>query len=315
MRFWTAVGPADCALAVGIPLDWSEFLRQAADPAYHFARFVVENAGGHAEAVRRAYEERARLVQHVCTAAERLGVHVARGVRLADLASIFSRNVQVATIVAHWRMLTVKPEDVLDPHALVATLDADGSEHPCQVALRAAWHDAARRSPGEAVHAGLPVALARAEVARRLRRYVESANAFYLPPDVRRVEPDLRWKELTRAGLESVLSASLLARGRFIELADGLHTLPEFVSAVPPAFGGVLDLTICHSAFAFETIKAARPNCLLVANRYPARIEQRMVRYKLLVKLLADEPRPFIPLVTRLHGELGGHDAELARSP
>ena len=40
------------------------------------------------------------------------------------------------------------------------------------------------------------------------------------------VEPDPRWKELTRTGLERRLKESLLVRGRFIELADVFGQIP-----------------------------------------------------------------------------------------
>lgn len=303
--FWIPVCPSKCALVIGLPVEREDFYQQMHQPEHDFAKFVLENLGGHASLAWQEYERLARLVQYVCIEVERLGVTVVQKAGLAELRTLFTSGMRAVTLVSHWRMLTIQGIDILDPHKLLGVLDSKQTAGPILEALHAAWHDSLNWYPLSSAIEEMPAERLRKALADRLCGYVKAANTFYLRRSDREGEADPRWKELTRTGLERVLDETLLNRGRFVELYDGLHTLSELIESIPQAFDGVLDLSICHSAFAFETIKQQRPECLMVVNRFPATLEFRMVRYKLLVELLAETPRPFIPLAAKVHGELG----------
>jgi len=291
---------------IGLPLEREDFFRQMQQPEHDFAKFVLENMGKYELLAWQEYKRLARLVQYVCIEVERLGVTVVRKGGLAELRAVFASGMRVVTLVSHWRMLTLQHEDIIDPHKVLGILNSAQTDGPILEALRAAWHDSLHRYPLSSVTEEVPAEQLREVLAERLCEYVKAANTFYLRRSDRQEEADLRWKELTRTGLELVLDENLLKRGRFIELYDGLHTLPELIESIPQEFNGVFELPICNSAFAFEIIKQQRPACLMVVNRFPATLEFRMVRYKLLVKLLAKTSQPFMPLAAKVHRELGG---------
>src|SRR5262245_40947932 len=111
----TATPPADCALALALPIEREAFFADlAAGPAMDYVRGMV--AGRLPDVV---WEEDEAPLTKLCAdlleTASSLGVETARRAALADLPATFSRH-QVVTLVAHWRGARILPTDLLvDP--------------------------------------------------------------------------------------------------------------------------------------------------------------------------------------------------------
>jgi hypothetical protein len=69
---------------------------------------------------------------------------------------------------------------------------------------------------------------------------------------------------------------------------------------LPPAFHGVLDLSVCNSLLAGESIRR-RHRCTVIANEWPADIHFYCARYKLTVDLLAQRPQDYVDALMFVH--------------
>jgi hypothetical protein len=308
-RSLASVSPRDCALVITVPLTRDEFLGDLAAPGRkHFASHVVAS-----NAVRGASEDYywnsvygpvARTTTRVAARAEKLGVTVRRGARIADLTDLLSAF-PVVTLIAHWRFARFAPDDIVD---VAGFLDALGrAEGRVPRALRREV-TALRPDLGADERSGNGSEVSREELATILNQVVAKTHALYsrreaggetapAPDDERTGHPLDR---LTRVAVERAFPCHL-APARAVEFADGLRTVPEVVDAVPTDFDGVLDLTVCNSVILGEAIKRERPRCLVPVNRYPAGLAARMTLYSLAVSELARRPAPYIDVLARIH--------------
>lgn len=301
--------PTECALAVGLPLTRDEFLRQL-DPAWDgdFARHVRAGnpmPGAADEAYwTSVYAPVARHVERICCHAEGLRVRVVRAAGLADLPMLLA-TYRVVTVLGHWKFLRLVPDDVPAPHALLRSL-AHATELVQHQFARAVFARAPELSPDTVA----------GDAAERLLNALngiiaDAHRAYRLPGSGAKAEPRAGGsplgevlQRLTRPALEAAFPDHVRP-GRCIELADGMHTVREFVDAVPADFGGVLDLSVCNSVIVGAAVKRARGGCQVAMNRYPANIMYRMSLYKLVVECLHDRARPYSEAMAFVHQQFG----------
>ncbi|AUX41096.1 uncharacterized protein SOCE26_025010 [Sorangium cellulosum] len=297
------VSPADCALALAIPLTKAEFFGDLAEGApKDFARSVARRL----PALRREvlwddhYGPLAGLVERVASDARAHGVTVATGVTLADLRALLARHAAV-TLVAHWRFPPILPGDIVDAGEIVAAL----ARPSCAVTRHLKEHLGAKQpdllAPGAA--AGRDPAALCASLAAALNDALEPTRLHYegprnpAPPGPDGAPaPPLR---LTRVAVEEAFPRALRG-GPAVELSERLHPVGDVVEAVPDGFDGVIDLSVCNSIILGEAIKRRRGACLVVVNERPAMLSFRMVRYKYIIRDLHREPARYTDVMIRL---------------
>jgi hypothetical protein len=98
---------------------------------------------------------------------------------------------------------------------------------------------------------------------------------------------------LTRNQLEEVF-VNELARSQPIEFYDGLHSVDEFLNAIPPTYRGVIDLSVCSSSVLAASIKRRYHHCTVVSNKMAATPLLKLTRYKLVIHGLARSAESFI---------------------
>jgi hypothetical protein len=85
-----------------------------------------------------------------------------------------------------------------------------------------------------------------------------------------------------------------LATSRPIEFYDGLHSIVEFLNAIPPTYRGVIDLSVCNSSVLAASIKRRYHRCTVVSNKMAATPLLKLTRYKLVIHRLARSAESFI---------------------
>jgi hypothetical protein len=289
-----AISPADCVLAVALPLTEEQFLDDATAPDKEFARNVIAGSGrSPAEAWSGLYLPRVvALCERIAARARSLGATVAVGVTTQGLQALLAQF-PVVSLVAHSMSWPVRPDDVVKPRAILETIRAGGSivaRHLREALANRRWADndaALRREIAAALDAAL--AATRAWTESTVRTDGSGRPARYL----------------SRVMLEDCFGGAM-RRTPILELRDGLQTMDELLAAIPPAFAGVLDLSVCNS-FAFgESIKRRRPDCLIIENVFLARVELRLVRYALVLARLARERARYTDVLGDINGGLIG---------
>jgi hypothetical protein len=318
------VGPGDCALAVGVPLDRADFLERGVHPdVWDFAAKETARHGVTGEFAWGQFVPEAKAMQRLCCEVEAMGSIVRRGATLADFSSLFGRF-KVVTLLTHWPLLPLAPGDVLAPGAIAAALRAPS--HPIHEALRRSLADRA----DAAEHAATDGRAGDAEsLVRYLGAVVDDANRLYDPhqsagtpsPRPAVLGRLLRWFSSgripppvpaaaarqgsggslppPRAALERAFPGAI-ALGHAIEFRDGMHTTPDFLAAIPPGFSGVLQLAVCHSALVGEAVKERCDRCLAVMNRLPTALVFRLVEYKLIIGSLSMTREPYLTAMERV---------------
>jgi hypothetical protein len=278
------VTPADCALALAIPLTRTAFLGDLDSAStLDFARSVARRC----PATRREalwedhYRPIAAIALQVSDTVERQGVTVDRETTLETLRALFARHA-VVTVIAHWKFPGIEAADVLDPGEILRRIRSSPS--PVARHLR----DCLSRTDAALLATSDDVVADRATLAAALDAALEPTRAFYQrrvagPRAEDLLAPPLR---LTRAALEEEL-AGALRPGRSVELRDDLWPVADVVDAVPLHFDGVIDLTVCNSVILGEAIKRSRRRCLVAVNERPATLPFRLVRYKYIILELA----------------------------
>lgn len=299
-RSLAPVGPADCALAIGIPLTRNDFFSDLTDAQHDYAAAIkTNNPHLSGEGLWRRYKDLAGYAVKVCEAVQQAGVKVIPQARLTDLAGLFE-NYAVVTVVAHAAWPEIGAGDIADPAGLLRKIKT--SRGPIPGALRTLLKEAGLgRSDAAAT------SRERQEVLiHRLREITHHAHAWYEneakfhTPDITAASASFPAHHLTRPALELAFPGSITP-GRAIELRDGLHTLPELIAVMPEHFSGILDLTMCNSAILGPAIKQARPDCILAINRAPASPDVRFARYRVIIKQLQRTPAPFGQVLADVH--------------
>jgi len=277
------VSPPDCCLLVCVPMVEAEFLRNLRDKRHDFAASVFRrNKGLSDRSGWSFYEDEAHELRATCSEATAYGVQVQRDATLTALADS-CRAYHVVTLIAHCRISSFQPEEILDPHIL---LDAE--------------HAKADLSPAQAAFLG---ALRRAHDA--------DVRSQPTPSDVARTINSMIWTDgieegdfvqraaLSRLDIEDLFPAAVASAGA-VEFADGLHATSELVAAIPPTWDGVLDLTLCNSSHVGRVIRRHRAQCTVVVNSGLATLMFRTLRYRLVLSELARSPEPFLESLRRV---------------
>jgi hypothetical protein len=89
------------------------------------------------------------------------------------------------------------------------------------------------------------------------------------------------------------LVAHWRAAGLAVEFADGLAPVECVVEAVPPAFEGVLDLTVCNARPLAEEIRRRCPRARIIDNPFPATLDMGLELYNATMDLLQRHQMPY----------------------
>ncbi len=87
-----------------------------------------------------------------------------------------------------------------------------------------------------------------------------------------------------------------------VELADGIHTVGAFATAIPKDYAGVFDLINCWSTELQDAIKSARSECITIGNEGERDLGIAMFVYKQLIKRLTTGDVNYVDV----RKELGG---------
>lgn len=296
--------PRDCALAIAIPLSREEFLADLAQPeekdfVHHFRKgYGLERADP--EFCWQAYEaNEALFVKAVCAEATRFGVTVAYEVRLADFANLLLRF-PVVSLVAHSRFVPVQPTDILDASKIIKTLQAP--ENDVHEAMRQTLLQRDPQLLDSRISTNMEYVDLKSRVASVIGTVAGEAEKLYLDNmscqefDVEDGPVAVMRNRLTRLEFEQAFPGCIVP-ARVIEFRDSIHTVPELIASIPPAFTGLLDLTVCNSVIPAAFIRSKRTGCIVAANRGPTELRSRMYFYGLQIRLVAQESKSFIEAI------------------
>lgn len=289
-----AISPADCALAVALPLTEERFLSDAAAPDKDFARSVIAGSGrSPAAAWAELYAPKVvALYERIAVRARALGATVATGVTAPVLRGLLERF-PLVSLFAHSMSSPVRPADVVAPRTILDVI-RDGRTIVARH-LRDAL--ANRRWAGDEATLRHQVAAALDEALAPTRAWTETTVR------VDRAGRPARY--LSRVMLEDCFGDAM-RRAPMLELHDGLKTMDELLAAVPLGFAGVLDLSVCNSFALGESIKRRRQDCLIIENVFLARIDLRLARYALVLNRLARGPARYTDALTEVSRALIG---------
>ena len=300
----STVSPSDCAVAITIPLTREQFLDDLSRPfekdlVHHFRSGKgLKNADP--EYCWEIYaSEEAAFAEAILSEVERQGVTVVRGARLADLSALLS-NFRVVTLVAHQRSVPIEMNDVLDARRLLQLIRSP--------------QNALQRSLTEKL-AALGSPLLKAEPVNQLggveiqRLVADEIHSITDIAEHHAAGEVSDWDFGTQRPFRRVLIRlefelaypEYIVPGRVVEFGDRLRSVREVVESIPDAFSGLIDLTLCRSVIPAASIRASRPNCLVVASRKPKELRSALYLYGLQIKLLAENPAPFIEVIKQVH--------------
>jgi hypothetical protein len=295
------ISPSECALAVCLPLTIEEFFQQlssssAADFAKHVRKANFLQGAADEYYWQAVYAPVAARMERVLSRVESMGVRVVRRACSNDLRPL-CRRYQVVSVLAHWRFLSLRLDDLLNHDALIRQMSAPGTDVQEVVArgVAARLGDGWNRAGPEEMLIALNDIIA---VAHRGYRRAEP-NSEVWRPEV----PEEAYR-LTRPRLEEAFRGCIRPGGS-VELADGMHTIEEFARTLPEEFDGVLDLALCNSAVLLAAVKRVSPACTVVMNRYPADIMIRITLYGLVIEQLRKRAGSFVDAVATVHSRSG----------
>ncbi len=301
-----AVSPADCALAIAIPLTREKFLEDLASPvdasfAKHLRATNYQPGASEEYYWEMVYQPVARVAERICATAKKLNVTVISNAGLSDFTELLE-HFKVVTLISHWRFARIQPSDLFDPFGFLGAIKSRKT-----LIEQALYRIFVNQDP-ELLHESIGSELANIRLIRVLNEVVADAHKLYHGNDdelteTRRNEVYLisgnPLERLTRTAIELAF-AQQIAAAPSIQFADGIKTVREVIDSVPTVFSGLLDLTICNSVILGEAIKNYRSACLVAANRYPAALHVRLGIYMLAVRMLSCKPRPYIDVLTQL---------------
>jgi hypothetical protein len=219
----------------------------------------------------------------------------------------------VVSLVAHSRFVPIQQTDILDPYKIIKALQA--SENDMHIAMRQCLlqHDPQLFDNSIFTNMG-PVDMQTrvahvigTVVAEAEKRYTD--NKSFLELDVEGDSVAMFRNRLTRLEFEQALPGCLVP-ARVIEFRDSIHTVSELIASIPPAFTGLLDLTVCNSVIPAAFIRSKR-DCIVAANRGLTELRTRMYFYGLQIRLLAQEPKPFAEAIKEVRLSYKTEDRKL----
>jgi hypothetical protein len=217
--------------------------------------------------------------------------------RSNGMTALFARA-KVITIFAHWRFVQIVDDDIVDPGEVLRRLRSAKEEIHKLIA-----EEVRRRSPGLLESATIENGSLRRTIASLLNEIASDANETYhrearkggdgvfgtasARPILHRVTFELAFGEAIR-------------HGSAIEMFDGMHTAAEFIAAVPAAFDGFLDLTLCHSMVLGMAVKQRRPLATVAFGVFDTDLRARIALYEIAIGRLACRSQPMIDVLTRI---------------
>jgi hypothetical protein len=265
--------PTDCALVVAVPLQRSEFMADYAAGTDFLEHFVKPQRSRDTDVLWAMYEPSAAAAGAAVNRAGRRGVTVVKRAVLADFAACLERF-EVVTLVAHWRSALFRAHEICDPAAVRRFLVAEGWDRgrdgPDAENMAAALNR--RLHAGFAVDERFEIDLTRDAALETRRQYAV-------------------WH--ARRALEPLLGPAVRSGGPAVEFADGLVPVEDVVAAVPEAFAGVLDLTVCNSTLLAEEVRRRCRGGLIIANAFPATLDIRMEFYNAAIELVQRRQVPY----------------------
>jgi len=246
-------------------------------------------------------EDEATFVRSVCSLVASSGVTVCHNAQLLDLTSLLARF-RIVTLVAHWRFVRVKPQDIIDPKTLLETLQAPRNHVQQSIRKRFELRDAALMDAE--THRKLDILELRVRIAKVIGDMADEAEVLFADSEAQSIEPEQSLdgspERFTRLEIEQVFPHAI-SPAPVVEFDDTIHTVPDLIRAIPEAFNGLLDLSVCNSVIPAAAIRLVRPNCLLAANRRPAQLKARMYLYGLQISLLNKRSLSFVEAISQVH--------------
>jgi len=276
------VTPSELTLAISIPTDREEFEKQLlqTDRYDYVASIARRYPGVSREGLWNLLAPTVRACNYVAREAESLGALVLKGFKSSQFEEVLVGK-RVTTIVAHWRVLPLTADDILDSRQIISEINTK-NDPVCEVLRRFIADENSICSRSE------PASL----LAAAMNKCMRSENADNGMDLTAHVADSSYASRLTRADIDERFPLSILP-SRDIELADGLSTVGQFISAIPADFNGVMDLTICNSVILGSAIKRMRPEITVVMNQRAASARNRLVLYLAIVKELQRQPQLF----------------------
>ena len=273
--------PADCALIMALPLDFSAIKAAFEGGAYqdYVARSVMR---GRAEDLwEKTFAAVAKSARKLIDNGRGHGVRVVENGTIRDVEAAFESRTTV-TIIAHWRGTPVTIDDIRAPvEQIVDLIDRDVSAfgHRLRAGMPERWREPIANGVSER---GRVSRLAEVLNARIGRRPELAPNSWAIEQYTD--EPTLKY--LNRQRLDSEW-AGLIKPGNRLELADGLHSCDRLVAAVAPSWSGVADFSNCQSAQLIDQIKCGRSDRNVIGNINDTNPISRMLVIDGVYKLMA----------------------------
>jgi hypothetical protein len=258
--------PSDCALLVSVPLQRSEFMADLGARTDFVELFVASQRSRDLDVLWATYEASAATVVASTERARRRGVTVFRRCVLADFERCLGQF-QVITLVAHWRSALFRASEILDLQGVARFVEAERGDE--------------ERGPADAT-------IAAAMLNRRLHADITHIENHGVRDSHDAAVETRRQYALwhARRELQPRLTPAVRSGGPAVEFANGLVPLERVVAAVPEAFDGVLDLTVCNSALLAEEVRRRCRRGLIIANAFPGTLDMRMEFYNAAIDLV-----------------------------
>lgn len=281
--------PHQCALALAIPLNRDDFLmRLNLNTNQDFIKSLARRYSALTKDAlwEIVYAHTVKTVTSVAKAASAKGVTVITNATLSDVRELF-QQFRVVTLVAHWRAARFYPTDFLNPHQLIKALEQPSTPlmETFVNTLPQSWVSTIRKLEVN----GDPTQTLTKTLAKEFNYILEFCR---LHPELEQNQTCLittydgdYHKYLNRLVIDDIFKG-FISPGNRIEFFDQLHSIEDFVTAIPQDYDGLLDFTVCNSVLIGNLIKRQR-HCIVLVNKELAAPEFRMVIYKGMIELLS----------------------------
>ena len=298
------VQPANCVLALAIPLTKDAFLRDLCSNDKDYGKSIARrNEGANDDYLWEEYRAVAELTIRISDEVERAGAIVCRRTGIDDLRQLF-QTFDVVSLLAHWRFHNIRPDDIYDVIGLLQRVRESEGE------LFEFLRNTFRQSRPDLLCAlsgnELELATLRKEVAEVLNTLTEPARMFYESPPQSRaddnaaLEPPFR---LTSVLIEGTFREYIKPQG-VVELCDGLHSARAFVDSIPVNYRGIIHLLMCNSVVIGEEIKKRSKQCTVIRSEKSSTPLFKLLLYKRIIFALARKPAPYVYELNRIRKEL-----------
>jgi hypothetical protein len=279
--------PHECALALAIPLNRDDFLAglDLSTEKDFIKSLARRNSALTEEALwEMLYSHTIKTVISVAKAVSAKGVTVVDKATLSNVQELF-KQFRVVTLVAHWRSAKFYPADFFNPNQLIKAI-----LHPSTPSMKAFVSTLPQKwiSNIENLQANDDIASALPKtLAKDFNVFLEKLHLnLALNQTEQTTIYDFDYQlYLNRLVIDKIFGDCILPGNR-IEFFDQLHSVEDFVTAIPQNYGGLIDFTVCNSVLIANAIKRKR-HCIVLVNKELATLEFRMVIYKGIIEILS----------------------------